>query len=384
MDDDELAHYAEVLLSMKEYEGFVWREAFRKKQHLKRLSEKHARRLPSFTVKESIPTMLRFAKKNQEFWDQVCAMQSDFGPEVELPAQINVKQPMKTPYRHYSKLKSTLHQLVRDWALEGAEERERCYKPIVDELKRVLPVNADNRNQQKVLVPGAGLGRLALDIVSAGYATQGNEFSYQMLFTSNFILNCAREPNAYTIHPWIDNPSNVMAFDDFVRPVSIPDVSPDALLDLSSGFAPNFSMCAGEFLEVYAQERETWDCIVTCFFIDAAPNVIEFIEAFERLLKPGGVWINLGPLLYHWQNGSSEEDDRYDQSIELTYEEIKHVAQSYNFTFTKEERKECLYTCNPTSMLRSVYNCIQFTAIKGTPLHAVPNSPVPPPSTPSN
>ncbi|CAK4093872.1 unnamed protein product [Aphanomyces euteiches] len=372
MDAEELAHYAEVLLSMKEYEGYVWREAFRKKQHLKQLSEKHARRLPKETAKENIISLMRYAKANQVFWDEVIAMQTSFGPEVNLPAQINVKEPMKTPYRHYSKLKSTLHQLVRDWALEGAEERERCYKPILDEIKRVLPVNEKNRNQQKVLVPGAGLGRLALELVSLGYATQGNEFSYQMLFTSNFILNCAREPDVYTIHPWIDNPSNVMSFEDFGRAVTIPDVSPDSLLDLTSGYEPNFSMCAGEFLEVYADEQETWDCIVTCFFIDAAPNVIEFIEAFERLLKPGGVWINLGPLLYHWQNGSGEEDDRYDQSIELTYEEIKHVAESYDFKFVHEERKECLYTCNPTSMLRSTFNCAFFTAIKGTPLESVP------------
>ncbi|RQM24206.1 hypothetical protein B5M09_007382, partial [Aphanomyces astaci] len=163
MDEEEFAHYAEVLLSMKEYEGFVWREGFRKKQHLKRLNEKHARRLPAFTVKDSIPAMLRYAKTNQEFWDQVCAMQANFGPEVDLPSHINLKQPMKTPYRHYSKLKSTLHQLVRDWAVEVGM--------------------SITMNQQKVLVPGAGLGRLALEIVSAGYATQGNEFSYQMLFT---------------------------------------------------------------------------------------------------------------------------------------------------------------------------------------------------------
>ncbi len=63
---------------------------------------------------------------------------------------------------------------------------------------------------QRVLVPGAGLGRLALEIASKGkynlwyllirsgirltpnlpgYAAQGNEFSYHMLFASNFILN---------------------------------------------------------------------------------------------------------------------------------------------------------------------------------------------------
>lgn len=79
---------------------------------------------------------------------------------------------------------------------------------------------------------------------------------------------------------------------------------------------------------------ECWDCIVTCFFIDAAPNVIQYIEAFERMLKPGGYWINLGPLLYHWQNdggGGGEDDERFGQSIELSYDEIKHVMGTYNF-----------------------------------------------------
>ena len=32
-----------------------------------------------------------------------------------------------------------------------------------------------------VLVPGAGLGRLAFDIACAGFNSQGNEFSYYML-----------------------------------------------------------------------------------------------------------------------------------------------------------------------------------------------------------
>lgn len=41
----------------------------------------------------------------------------------------------------------------------------------------------------KVLVPGAGLGRLPYEIAKRGYTCQGNEFSLFMLFTSNFVLN---------------------------------------------------------------------------------------------------------------------------------------------------------------------------------------------------
>lgn len=77
---------------------------------------------------------------------------------------------------------------------------------------------------------------------------------------------------------------------------------------------------------------ECWDCIVTCFFIDAAPNVIAYMEAFERLLKPGGYWINLGPLLYHWQDDAGgDRDERFQQSIELSYDEIKHVMGTFHF-----------------------------------------------------
>ena len=47
----------------------------------------------------------------------------------------------------------------------------------------------DRTDRARVLLPGAGLGRLALEIASKGYSAQGNEFSYQMLFASNFILN---------------------------------------------------------------------------------------------------------------------------------------------------------------------------------------------------
>ena len=43
---------------------------------------------------------------------------------------------------------------------------------------------------------------------------------------------------------------------------------------------PEMSMCAGEFLDVYnvKNEQGQWDCVMTCFFIDTAPNVFEYIE----------------------------------------------------------------------------------------------------------
>jgi carnosine N-methyltransferase len=84
------------------------------------------------------------------------------------------------------KVRSTIKQCVRDWSFEGELERKECYDPILQTLMSYYP---DNRSNIRVLVPGAGLGRLAWEIARIGFETQGNEFSYFMLLTSNFILN---------------------------------------------------------------------------------------------------------------------------------------------------------------------------------------------------
>jgi hypothetical protein len=32
-----------------------------------------------------------------------------------------------------------------------------------------------------------------------------------------------------------------------------------------------------------------WDAVVTCFFIDTAHNIVEYIEIISQILKDGGV-----------------------------------------------------------------------------------------------
>ena len=162
------------------------------------------------------------------------------------------------------------------------------------------------------------------------------------------------------IQPWIHDASNSFSYADQLRTVSIPDVSPSDMVSEQC----EFSMVAGEFLETYSPQVDVWDGLVTCFFLDTAPNVIDYIEAIYRMLKPGGVWINLGPLTYHWKQGSGSGDSRYDMSIELPHEDILKVIESYGMKVVKNERRECSYTRNVKSMLRSVYTCSFFTVIK--------------------
>ena len=67
------------------------------------------------------------------------------------------------------KVRSTLRQFVRDWSLEGDQERSCSYGPILKELDtRFAKLSNQDRAAIKVLVPGAGLGRLAYEIASRG------------------------------------------------------------------------------------------------------------------------------------------------------------------------------------------------------------------------
>ena len=127
----------------------------------------------------------------------------------------------------------------------------------------------------KVLVPGAGLGRLAFEIADMGFECQGNEFSLFMLFVSNFILNKTKFRNCFTIYPWVHQVTNNKERGDAVRPAQFPDVDPNELPDKAK-----FSMAAGDFLDVFKNEEyfASQDCVVTCFFIDCAHNIVEFIQ----------------------------------------------------------------------------------------------------------
>lgn len=66
--------------------------------------------------------------------------------------------------------------------------------------------------------------------------------------------------------------------------------------------------------------------MATCFFIDCANNIIEFVEVIYNILKPGGIWVNLGPLLYHFSDVASEN------SIEPSYEDLIVIIRSVGFT----------------------------------------------------
>lgn len=121
------------------------------------------------------------------------------------------------------------------------------------------------------------------------------------------------------------------------------------------------NMIAGDFIQVYGQSSQfnEWDCVATCFFIDCANNIVDVIEIIHKLLKPGGIWINLGPLLYHFCDMPNE------LSIEPSYEDIRTIIQSVGFDYIKEDKNvRTQYSQNELSMARLEYSSVFFVVKK--------------------
>lgn len=65
------------------------------------------------------------------------------------------------------RVREALKHFVRDWSVDGKPERDQIFTPILDILTRLEP-HAFERADRQVLVPGAGLGRLAYEISQLG------------------------------------------------------------------------------------------------------------------------------------------------------------------------------------------------------------------------
>jgi len=202
-----------------------------------------------------------------------------------------------------------------------------------------------------VLCPGSGLGRLPFEFAQIGYAAQGNEFSYHMILGSHLIYNRTDKIGCYTIFPYILSTVNRAGRTDNLRPVRIPDTCPCLGLSRDS----DVSMAAGEFVAVYESQVREWDAVVTAFFLDTAKNPFLYIRTIADIIRPGGIWTNLGPLLYHYADVEDEI------SVELSWEELRPFVCKY-FDFLEEETREAHYTMNPGALMRTVFRCLFFTA----------------------
>ncbi|KAG6810933.1 hypothetical protein H0H93_014665, partial [Arthromyces matolae] len=267
------------------------------------------------------------------------------------------------------RVRESLKHFVRDWSTEGAIEREKIFRPILDVL---ITVEEGERSRKRVLVPGSGLGRLAWEISQLGYDTTANELSFFMNLAFRFLLSptTTRTVNEHTVRPYAHWFSHQRSNDSLFRAISFPDAVPR--------LSPTFRLSETDFLSlkppsdnlnsstfIWSKSDNTcreggYDYIVTLFFIDTSLNVFTTMEHIYTLLRPGGTWINLGPLL--WTSGGYAK-------VELSLDEVISAAEEIGFVVQDGEDAattdtgdvfarrtiECEYTGDMKAMMRWIY-----------------------------
>lgn len=282
-----------------------------------------------------------------------------------------------------TKAQRTIHQLYRDWSAESASERNAIFDLILAGLTSHVPLHTTQPTASpRILVPGAGLSRLALTLASRGYNVTANELDYHSLLASDFILKHTTSANQFVLHPFACQFSNRRTRADQLRSVQIPDVLPSQVM--AQPGAGTLCLAAGDFCEIYGpasaaslstppdvsgttptrsgvslEDKELFDAVVTLFFIDTAPNLLDYIRTIRHCLRPGGVWINVGPLLWHF-----EAEQRTHGSFEPSHEEIVMLLEMHGFEIVEEERAgiEAGYMRDERSMLQSLYRPVRWIA----------------------
>jgi len=233
-----------------------------------------------------------------------------------------------------------LAHLVRDWTSLGARSREQLYGPILEALRS----SESSSESGAVLVPGCGAGRLSWEIASRfpSLEVHGNDVSFGMLAVAHGVLS--RRPKhlegapegtvcsgclevAPNVHLHDANwPHGASRFGLASVPDTFPADSPQVLRRIS--------FLHGDFTSLYRTRAfgAHFDLVATCFFIDTATNVVEYVETIRHVLKPGGVWVNHGPLQWH------SED-----ALMLPLNEVLALIRGYGFSVTNVQRSEAEY-----------------------------------------
>ena len=298
---------------------------------------------------------------NSRFLEELChggfALSLNYWPDG-IPKSVLDETHIPSPM-DIDKVFSTLKQCVRDWSEIGKTERDCVYTPILSALTQWFP-DPGSRLSVHVLLPGSGLSRLALEVALLGFSAQANEFSYHMLICGHYLLNHVEKKLQYRIFPYVDTTVNLLSRQHQFLAVDIPDCSPVERIQEEGVTFGDMSMIAGDFTEVYSKPKElgAWQAVCTCFFIDTAHDIVEYMRMIYDLLAPGGLWINVGPLLYHFA------DTTADSSVELALDEVLQVARNIGFIVHQEGFLNTTYTANPYSMKQMVYRCSMFTASK--------------------
>ena len=191
----------------------------------------------------------------------------------------------------------------------------------------------------RVAVYGAGAGRLAVDIhQSRGPArTLALDVNPLPFLAADKLL--AGETVSLPEFPVDPNGEDVVVVDrSLTRPFAVRD---------------GFSLLFADALRPPIPAASL-DAVVTSWFIDVArTDMRQTAAAINRVLRPGGLWVNLGPLRFHSVLARS-----------YTIEEVLEIVGGSGFALASHDRQELPYFDSPVSGSRRSDLVFRFAARK--------------------
>jgi SAM-dependent methyltransferase/uncharacterized protein YbaR (Trm112 family) len=307
-----------------------------------------ARRIADINVERSADGLLRSTR--ERLIAIMAALSADreviarvLAPLQGAPGQPPAPSPIPTasaPSADYEVLKFS-ENLFRDWAWGGGES-----DAALDLVRRLLGSQSAGEPPGTVAVFGAGAGRLAVDVhrtlrPTAVVALDINPLP--LLVAAELVAG-----GEVTLHEFPIGPHGTAGV-ALRRALRCPFPVDDTLaFVIADGLRPPLSPAS-------------IDVVVTPWFIDATdvdPRVTA--AAINRVLRPGGRWLNFGPLRF---TGAA--------SRQYTIDEVREIVAGGGFALDAETRESVAYFASPDSGSHRTETIFGFAARKTAALPAV-------------
>ncbi|ACY13923.1 methyltransferase domain-containing protein [Haliangium ochraceum] len=233
---------------------------------------------------------------------------------------VKLADPRQTPAYYGPDLLSFVRA---DWSDEPAPSKQRSVvlERVNDNIARFCGAN------QSALVVGGGAGRYFHELAARFDYMLGSDLNFTYVDIYHRLKNGPMEL-ADIFYPMIS--SDVVA-ESFVA--ALPD-----------GKTPeNAAYFVADALQLPVRDG-TQDAVVSIYFSDCVP-IMRLLNEARRVLKPGGVFISLGPMFYH----------SVDQTAWFTPTETLAIANQIGFDCEHDEWGELAYWSSPHRSSESIH-----------------------------
>lgn len=218
--------------------------------------------------------------------------------------------------------------MMRDWADASVGIRDVLLDPVTLRLVRAIKASKSVEvSDARVWIPGCGMGRLAMEVLcSLGCTVVASDESVAMLASFAQFLRwqrCHIHPAAGCMSAAVDGDQGRTRKDEIQLPVKMRNALKAALNDCRLELQLRSISCSDK-------RQSEFDAIGTLFVLSKVPDLPNVVGALAAALKPGGVWVNCGPLQAHHNS----------QTVGFTFEELIALAEAKGFQVIEDQRIE--------------------------------------------